>query len=117
MTRLPLGLLARRYSFNLDFSMASRPRQSRTPMDDSLFAVAFLWALVLSGCHGPASPSETVPPDNAAARQETSGTATGSPAIPDLCGVEFVDVARAHGLEYFWPEQQRPMRALDAFGC
>jgi hypothetical protein len=39
------------------------------------------------------------------------------PALPDLRGIAFVDVAASRGLAYAWPRQQRPMRALEAFGC
>jgi len=116
MTRPPLRLLERHDSEVLDFPMASRLRQSRTPTDASLFAVAFLWAVVFSGCHA-SSPSEKAPPDNSTARQGTSGTPSGASAFPDSCGVEFGDVAHERGLEYHWPEQPRPLRALDAFGC
>jgi hypothetical protein len=34
-----------------------------------------------------------------------------------LRGVAFVDVAQERGLKYAWPEQPRPLRVIDAFGC
>lgn len=32
-------------------------------------------------------------------------------------GISFVDVAQERGLKYVWPQQPRPMTALDAFGA
>jgi hypothetical protein len=38
------------------------------------------------------------------------------PPAEDLVNVLYVDVARERGLIYVWPDQPRPMTALDAFG-
>lgn len=37
--------------------------------------------------------------------------------LPDLRGVSFVDVAGDRGLTYAWPQQPRPWRVMEAFGC
>jgi hypothetical protein len=37
--------------------------------------------------------------------------------IPDLRGIAFADVAAERGLRHTWPEQPRPMRVMEAFGC
>jgi len=50
---------------------------------------------------------------------ETSGAHENSispPPLPDLHGVLFADVASQSGLHFTWPQQARPMRALEAFG-
>jgi hypothetical protein len=69
------------------------------------------------GCGGStASPPAHVQNEPAVARDRPVGTGTAA-SIPNLHGVDFVDVARERGLEFRWPQQQRPLRALDAFGC
>ncbi|MGE0609156.1 MAG: CRTAC1 family protein [Pirellulales bacterium] len=64
--------------------------------------------LIVAGCRPtPTSsdpPASTIPP--AATNDQ-----------PDLAGIRFVDDAARRGLNYVWPQQQRPLRANDAQGC
>ncbi len=43
--------------------------------------------------------------------------AQNGPALPDLRGVDFADVAAERGLIHEWREQPRPLRVMEAFGC
>jgi hypothetical protein len=80
-------------------------------------AFPFLCAVAGSGCSGPPAP----PPDSTRSatvilpdpRQSPDSTS----AVLDPGAVDFADVAAVRGLDYAWPEQPRPMRALEAFGC
>ena len=42
---------------------------------------------------------------------------TKDPHRIDLHGIDLRDVAKASGLDFVWPEQIRPMRTPEAFGC
>ncbi|MFN0052857.1 MAG: CRTAC1 family protein [Planctomycetales bacterium] len=71
------------------------------------------WALIASGVLGCGSKGDplvkSAPPvavDSAAASRIARQTG----------GISFADVAAERGLNYVWPEQPRPMRALEAFG-
>ncbi len=72
-----------------------------------------LWLLVLlsvvMGCGTKTSTSDQAPP--------TVVTATNVPSRIELHGIDLRDVAKASGLDFVWPEQIRPMRTLEAFGC
>lgn len=48
--------------------------------------------------------------EEAAARPETAGP-------PDTAGIDFADVTPQKGIAFTWPNQPRPMRAREAFGC
>ncbi|MGE5192750.1 MAG: FG-GAP repeat domain-containing protein, partial [Deltaproteobacteria bacterium] len=77
----------------------------------------WLGAMAAPGCSGKAAPAAGAAMESPVDRAERRPTvATAAPVLPDLRGVLFVDVARERGLHYVWPEQPRPMRALEAFG-
>lgn len=97
--------------------MASRPRQPSTPADKSVFAAALLWALVMSGCSDEISPQVDAPREPTSKIHELPRVQSATPVAPDLQGVDFVDVAHERGLDLVWPQQQRPLRAIDAFGA
>ena len=40
-----------------------------------------------------------------------------APAPPDPAGISFADVTRERGISFAWPQQPRPMRTPEAFGC
>lgn len=40
-----------------------------------------------------------------------------APAPPDPAGISFADVTRERGIAFAWPQQPRPMRTPEAFGC
>lgn len=42
---------------------------------------------------------------------------SGNSQAVDLHGIRFVDTAASRGLDHVLPEQRRPMRILEAFGC
>src|SRR5438874_646248 len=98
-------------------SMANSQRYRRAMTAGSSVLAAAFCALSLGGCHG----ETTSPLDPDRAHQATSEKKVEirreKIEVPDLRGVDFRDVARARGLNYVWPEQPRPMRALEAFGC
>jgi hypothetical protein len=100
------------------------PQENQSECRWRLLAGAAIVCLVLASCEDspaieqpatptrPASiqtPKRTVPP----AREERGK----EPSLPDLRGVEFVDVAAERGLVHKWPEQPRPLRVMEAFGC
>lgn len=97
--------------------MACWPCKASTPARDSVCSAALLWAFLISGCSDDAAPTVSARQESPSTIQGQPHGSTAKPVVPDLRGVDFVDVAHARGLEYVWPEQQRPMRALDAFGC
>src|SRR5262245_21464660 len=37
--------------------------------------------------------------------------------VVDAAGIAFSDVTRERGLNYTWPQQPRPMRTTESFGC
>jgi len=82
----------------------------------SALTAAVLWALLTSGCGDAAVPAVSAPHERESAIEEYSNTPPAKPVVPDLHGVDFVDVARERGLNYVWPVQPHPMRALEAFG-
>ena len=83
---------------------------------ESALTAAVLWALLTSGCGDAAVPAVSAPHGRESAIEEYSNTPPAKPVVPDLQGVDFVDVSRERGLNYVWPVQPHPMRALDAFG-
>jgi hypothetical protein len=97
--------------------MACWPRQAATAVIERALATAVLWALFLCGCGDAAAPAVSAPRGRGSTIAEDVGIAPAKAVVPDLRGVDFVDVAHERGLDYVWPEQQRPLRALDAFGC
>lgn len=96
--------------------MAARPRCTRSSINTFAVAFALLWLVVFSGCTDRPSPAANPTPNQAAAIPERSDLPPKGPVLPDLRGVSFVDVAAERGLGYSWPEQPRPMRAVEAFG-
>ncbi len=72
-----------------------------------------LWLFVLlsvvTGCGTKTSGPDQAPP--------TVVKVNHNPNHIDLCGIDLRDVAKASGLEFVWPEQIRPMRTPEAFGC
>lgn len=95
------------------WGLSQSPRCSRFPRHLLLIGLA-LWG---SGCTGSAGPSPSASRGDRVRPVERPVRPTQTAPIPELHGVEFVDVAAAYGLDYAWPEQERPLRALDAFGC
>ena len=77
---------------------------------------ALLWAFLMSGCSDEVAPAVNAPRERPSAIEERPHVSPVEPVVPDLRGVDFVDVAHERGLDYLWPVQRRPMRALDAFG-
>ena len=49
----------------------------------------------------------------------TSSVTSGTPTDPKIetGGVNFAEVAQERGLRHVWPQQPRPMRSPEAFGC
>lgn len=45
------------------------------------------------------------------------GKVSNDPRRIDLHGIDFRDVSNVRGLDFVWPEQIRPMRTPEAFGC
>ncbi len=68
-----------------------------------MLIVAAYWLTQLSGCH----PSL---PDSRVSKEAKKANVC-------LAGVEFASVAADRGLLFTWPQQPRPMRSNEAFGC
>jgi hypothetical protein len=80
-------------------------------------SAALLTALVclapgLAGCFR--APSVVTP-----LQKSADPTSAAPPANPSRAveGIRFENVAQAAGVTYRWPQQPRPMRTLEAFGC
>ncbi|HEY2249704.1 MAG TPA: CRTAC1 family protein, partial [Planctomycetaceae bacterium] len=99
-----------------DPPMASRPRRSSTPPDKKIVTAALLWAIMVAGCRDEVSPGPIVSHEHASAGHQPPLVPTVKTEVPEARGVDFVDVAHERGLDYVWPAQPHPMRALEAFG-
>lgn len=86
--------------------------------------ILLLVASAACGCRGQEQPApekrpveqpHTPPKSLAFSVAKTVGVAADNVAVPQ--NLSFVDVAQERGLRYVWPEQPRPMTALDAFGA
>ncbi|TXT17096.1 MAG: ASPIC and UnbV [Planctomycetota bacterium] len=87
----------------------------------------FLLAGVLVGCgeREKVAPESKVPPEiksEVPPSRPFAFTAVTAKPIASLSvavpkGIAFADVAQERGLKYVWPQQPRPMTALDAFGA
>lgn len=97
--------------------MAHRRCRMRNSIDVHAAVFVIFWIFTLFGCTDRTSPAANLNPREAEANADKSKLSPRTSAIPDLCGVSFVDVAAERGLRYSWPEQPRPMRATEAFGC
>lgn len=75
------------------------------------FVVALLLSVISVGCE----PSTTTP--DAGHRVDGPASERRVDAVVNRSGVDFQDVASARGLTYVFPEQPRPMRTLESFGC
>ncbi len=86
--------------------------------------VSGLLVIASIGCHETAAPptqyeqpkpeQQSTPP---AFPSVKAGRVTAAVEVVVPRNLSFVDVARDRGLRYLWPEQPRPMTALDAFGA
>lgn len=76
-----------------------------------------LWTVVLAGCTGEADRTTDDTPPGTIARAASSIPAQAPPPLHDRAEISFSDIATERGIRFTWPEQPRPMRALEAFGC
>lgn len=94
------------------------------PVSAGLFVLGCFLAVTGCGCHetaapviqheGPKPAPRSTPPAFPGVKSGQV-TAAAEEAVPR--NLSFVDVAQERGLSYLWPEQPRPMTALDAFGA
>lgn len=75
-------------------------------------ALCLLAFMVCSGCHPPSGPA--VPTASTLPAKNTSPSTILS---SEVYGIRFEEVAAKCGVTYRWPQQPRPMRNLEAFGC
>ena len=69
---------------------------------------------VLSACAGTGCETKTTGPGHV---PSAVTKAVNEPRRIDLNGIDLRDIAKAGGLDFVWPEQIRPMRTPEAFGC
>ena len=69
---------------------------------------------VLSACAGTGCETKTTGPGHV---PSAFTKAVNEPRRIDLNGIDLRDIAKAGGLDFVWPEQIRPMRTPEAFGC
>ena len=94
------------------------------PVSAGLFVLGCFLAVTGCGCHetaapviqheGPKPAPRSTPPAFPGVK---SGQVTAAAEETVPRNLSFVDVAQERGLSYLWPEQPRPMTALDAFGA
>ncbi|HZO89886.1 MAG TPA: CRTAC1 family protein [Chthonomonadaceae bacterium] len=99
-------------SHRICFLLRILKRASRLPAPLGLAALWIGLAGGLAGCHR--SPSVTVPVVKAAEAASADPYARPAQAVQ---GIRFENVAEKAGLHYRWPQQPRPLRNLEAFGC
>src|SRR5262245_1492151 len=93
-------------------------------MKASSVVLCVVCLLITTGCtESPAvglprgRPKELEPGRTLRGESEPAAEPVKRRGVPELRGVSFIDVAQERGLNFEWPRQRRPMRALDAFGC
>lgn len=114
--RILFAFFARRFVQNSQATSRNEYSQSRAHSWPNAYVVNWLilmsvWGLALGGC-GSKPAVVSVPPSI-----PTTVVAPSEAIEPAKKDAWFVDVAAKIGLSHEWPEQPRPMRTLEAFGC